>query len=96
MRVKQPLLSPIVAFRSMQRKLTLEFGYMPSGVLVIGSFSPDTDVYHIGLTLLDTELHDVYVQLSPATSPELWLLHLNEWPMSVSCLWPRFGPGTVH
>ena len=40
-------------------------------------FSPDTDVYHIGLPLLDTELHDVYVQLSPATSPELRLLHLN-------------------
>ena len=40
-------------------------------------FSPDTDVYHIGLPLLDTELHDVYVQLSPATSRELRLLHLN-------------------
>ena len=25
-------------------------------------YSPDTDVYHIGLTLIDTSVHDVYVQ----------------------------------
>ena len=41
-------------------------------------FSPDTDVYHIGLPLLNPYLYDVYVQLSPITSPELRLLHLNQ------------------
>ena len=41
-------------------------------------FSPDTDVYHIGLPLLNPYLYDVYVQLSPMTSPELKLLHLNQ------------------
>ena len=41
-------------------------------------FSPDTDVYHIGLPLLNSYVHDVYVQLSPMTSPELRLLHLNQ------------------
>ena len=40
-------------------------------------FSPDTDVYHIGLTLLDPQQQDVYVQLSPANSLDIRLLHLN-------------------
>ena len=41
-------------------------------------YSPDTDVYHIGLTLIDPSVHDVYVQLSNISSPELRLLHLNK------------------
>lgn len=41
-------------------------------------FSPDTDVYHIGLPLVNPDRFDVYVQLSPASSPELRLLHLNQ------------------
>ena len=41
-------------------------------------YSPDTDVYHIGLTLIDPSVHDVYVQLSNISSPELRLLHLNQ------------------
>ena len=40
--------------------------------------SPDTDVYHIGLPLLNPVIYDVYVQLSPLTSPEPRLLRLNE------------------
>ena len=39
-------------------------------------YSPDTDVYHIGLTLLDPSVHDVYVQLSNISSVELRLLQL--------------------
>ena len=31
-------------------------------------FSPHTDVYCIGLPLLDTELHDLYVQQPPPLS----------------------------
>lgn len=41
-------------------------------------FSPDTDVYHIGLPLLNSYTFDVYVQLCPASSPELKLFHLNQ------------------
>ena len=41
-------------------------------------FSPDTDVYHVGLALVNPDRFDVYVQLSPASSPELRLLHLNQ------------------
>ena len=41
-------------------------------------YSPDTDVYHIGLTLIDPSVHDVYVQLSNISSQELRLLHLNK------------------
>ena len=41
-------------------------------------YSPDTDVYHIGLTLIDPCVQDVYVQLSNISSPELKLLHLNQ------------------
>ena len=40
--------------------------------------SPDTDVYHIGLTLIDPSVHDVYVKLSSISSLELRLLHLNQ------------------
>ena len=38
--------------------------------------SPDSDVYHIGLTLIDPSVHDVYVQLSNISSLELRLLQL--------------------
>ena len=38
--------------------------------------SPDTDVFHIGLPLIGTQL-DVYVQISTFTSPDTRLLHLN-------------------
>ena len=41
-------------------------------------YSPDTDVYHIGLSVVDPSVHDVYVQLSSVSSPELRLLHLNK------------------
>ena len=41
-------------------------------------YSPDTDVYHIGLTLIEPSVHDVYVQLSNISSPELRLLHFNQ------------------
>ena len=41
-------------------------------------YSPDIDVYHIGLTLIDPFVHDVYVQLGNISSPELRLLHLNQ------------------
>ena len=41
-------------------------------------YSPDTDVYHIGLTVIDTCVQDVYFQLSDISSPELKLLHLNQ------------------
>ena len=37
--------------------------------------SPDTDVYHIGLTLIDPSVHDVYV-LSNISSQELRLFQL--------------------
>ena len=42
--------------------------------------SPNTDVYQIGLTLIDPSVHDVYVQLSNISSQELRLrlLPLNE------------------
>ena len=40
-------------------------------------FSPDTDVYHIGLTVISPSECDVYVQLSPLSSVELRLLYLN-------------------
>ena len=40
--------------------------------------SPDTDVYHIGLTLIDPSIDDVYVQLSNMSSPEIRLLHRNQ------------------
>ena len=38
--------------------------------------SPYSDVYHIGLTLIDPSVHDVYVQLSNISSLELRLLQL--------------------
>ena len=38
----------------------------------------DTDEYNIGLTLIDPSVHDVYVQLSNISSPELRLLHLKQ------------------
>ena len=38
--------------------------------------SPDTDVYHIGLTLIDPSVHDVYVQLINISSLGLRLLQL--------------------
>ena len=41
-------------------------------------YSPDTDVYHIGFTLIDPSVHDVYVQLSNISSQELRLLHFNQ------------------
>ena len=41
-------------------------------------YSADTNVYHIGLTLIDLSLYDVYVQLSNISSPELRLVHLNQ------------------
>ena len=40
-------------------------------------FSPDTDVYHIGLSLDIPAGCDIYVQLSSMSSPELRLLHFN-------------------
>ena len=40
-------------------------------------YPSNTDVYHIGLTLIDSSVHDVYVQLSNISSLELRLLHLN-------------------
>ena len=45
-------------------------------------YSPDTDVYHISLTLIDTSVHDVYVQVSnissraevtPSLSTQCWI-----------------------
>ena len=36
-------------------------------------YSSDTDMYHIGLTLIDPSVHNVYVQLSSISSPELGL-----------------------
>ena len=41
-------------------------------------FSPDTDVYHIDLPLLNHCVYDVYVHHSPIISPEVRLLHLNQ------------------
>ena len=41
-------------------------------------YSTDTDVYHIGLTLIDPCVQDVHVQLSNISSPKLRLLHLNQ------------------
>ncbi len=40
-------------------------------------YSPDTDVYHIGLPVVCSTGHDVYVQLSTLTSPDVRLLHLR-------------------
>ena len=40
-------------------------------------YSPDTDVYHIGLTYVNVTSHDVIIQLS-AVGRELKLLHLNK------------------
>ena len=47
-------------------------------------YSPDTDVYHIGLPLLQKYPSDVFVQLSPISSPERKLLHLNSFCNSLS------------
>ena len=47
-------------------------------------YSPDTDVYHIGLPLLQKYPSDVFVQLSPMSSPERKLLHLNSLCNSLS------------
>ena len=41
-------------------------------------FSPDTDVYHIGLTAVNCDELDVYVQISPLTSITARFLHLNQ------------------
>ena len=42
-------------------------------------FSPDTDVYHIDLPLLNHCVYDVYVHPGPIiSSPEVRLLHLNQ------------------
>ena len=38
---------------------------------------------HIGLILIDSSVHDVYVQLSNISSPELRLLHLNQLLLSL-------------
>ncbi len=35
-------------------------------------------MYHIGLPLLRPDLHDVYVHLSPVSSLDVRLLHLNQ------------------
>ena len=43
-------------------------------------FPPDTDVYHIGLTVISPSECDVYVQLSPISSVEL---HLNTRPLAI-------------
>ena len=40
-------------------------------------FSPDTDVYHIGLTVFNYA-HDVYVVISPLSSLTTKYLHLNQ------------------
>ena len=47
-------------------------------------FSPDTDVYHIGLSLDFHGGYDIYVQLSSMTSPELRLLHFNHLLLSLA------------
>ena len=46
-------------------------------------FSPDTDVYHIGLSLDIPAGCDIYVQLSSMSSPELRLLHFNNLLLSL-------------
>ena len=40
-------------------------------------FSPDTDVYHIGLTVFNYA-HDVYVVISPLSSLTTKYLHVNQ------------------
>ena len=48
-------------------------------------YSPDTDVYHIGLALLGRyPQSDVFIQLSAISSPEKKLLHLNSLCNSLS------------
>ena len=48
-------------------------------------YSPDTDVYHIGLVLLGRyPQSDVFIQLSAISSPEKKLLHLNSLCSSLS------------
>ena len=39
--------------------------------------SPDTDVYHIGLPIIQSSQQNVFIQLSKLASPEVRLLHLN-------------------
>ena len=41
-------------------------------------FSPDTDVLHIGLPLVNHYVYDMYVQLSHITSLEMRILHINQ------------------
>ena len=47
--------------------------------------SPDTDVYHIGLPLIQSVSQDIYVQLSALTSPDEKLLHINSFCSSLFC-----------
>ena len=63
----------------MQKKLTLKSGYTLNiqsgeGKLI---YSPDTDVYHIGLTYSNVASNDMIIQLS-TVGRELKLLHLNK------------------
>jgi len=39
--------------------------------------SPDTDVYNIGLLLVQSMSQDIYVQLSALTSPDEKFLHMS-------------------
>ena len=69
----------------MLRSQTLGCGCMLYTVQALKSCcSPDTDVYHIGLPLLNHYEYDVYVQLSPITSPEVRLLHLNQLQLALA------------
>ena len=60
-------------------------------------FSPDTDVYHIGLPFLRPDLHDVYVQLSSVSSLDVRLLHLNYLHQALnSDPYLAFVPSNLH
>ena len=60
------------------RSLTLECGCMCCVIEAI--LIPQTLIcsYNIGLTLINPSIHNLYVQLSNISSPELRLLHLNQ------------------